>query len=316
MKQISYNTGLAPLKAKSGGLKKMVKNSYVGWLFTLPLTVGLLVFTFYPMIQSLVYAFADYNGIERFQFIGFDNFVRMFTYDREIPKVLFNTFLYAIITVPLSLVLSYMLALLVNKKMRGVGLFRVLYYLPVVIPGVVTGLLWKGVFDPVYGLGNTILNAVGLPSSQFLESASTALATVIFMGLWGVGGSMILWLSALKNIPPDVYEAARIDGANPAVRLFKITIPMSTSMIFYNLITGLIGSLQTFSTYIVAANNGRGPDDSLYFFAVKIYNTAFSGRKFVYGYASALAWFLFLIIGLLTVVIFRTSKWVYYGEEG
>lgn len=302
-------------KVKRGGFKKTVKDSYVGWLFTLPLTVGLLVFTFYPMVQSLIYAFAEYNGVENFRFVGFDNFVRMFTRDREIPKVLLNTFLYSIITVPLSLVLSYMLALLVNKNMKGVGVFRVLYYLPVVIPGVVSGLLWKGVFDPVYGLGNSFLNALGLPSSQFLESAKSAMATVIVMGLWGVGGNMILWLSSLKNIPPEVYEAARIDGVTPAVKLFKITIPMSTSMIFYNLITGIIGSLQTFSTYIVANNNGKGPENSLYFFAVKIYNTAFSGKKLVYGYASALAWFLFLIIGILTVTVFKTSKWVYYGEE-
>lgn len=303
-------------KKSDGKFIKILKTSYVGWLFTLPLTIGLLVFTFYPMIQSLVYAFAEYDGVEKFKFIGFDNFVRMFTADRrEMVTVIKNTFVYAIITVPLSLVLSYLLALLVNKKIAGVGVFRVLYYLPVVIPSVVSGLLWKGVFDPVYGLGNSILNAAGLPSSQFLESAKSAMATMIVMSLWGLGGNMILWLSSLKNIPPELYEAATIDGANPFVKLVYVTIPMSTSMIFYNLITGIIGSLQTFSTYIIANNDGRGPDNSLYFFAVKIYNTAFAGTKFVYGYASALAWFLFLIIGILTITVFRTSKWVYYGEE-
>ncbi len=301
---------------KFSRLRETCKQSYIGWLFTLPMTLGLLIFTFYPMIQSLVYAFAEYDGVEHFELIGFGNFIRMFTSDRrEMIIVLKNTFLYAIISVPLTLVLSYMLALLVNKKIAGVGVFRVLYYLPVVIPSVVSGLLWKGVYDPIYGLGNSILNAFGLPSSQFFESEKSAMASFIFMNIFGVGGSMILWLSALKNVPPELYEAATIDGANGAVKLFCITIPLSTSMIFYNLITGIIGSLQTFNTYVVAANEGRGPNNSLYFFAVKIYNTAFAGMRFEYGYASALAWVLFIIVGLLTVFIFRTSKWVYYGEE-
>lgn len=301
---------------KFSRLKEVCKKSYVGWLFTLPMTLGLLIFTFYPMIQSLVYAFAEYDGVEHFELIGLGNFIRMFTVDRrEVFTTLRNTFLYSIISVPLTLVLSYMLALLVNKKIAGVGVFRVLYYLPVVIPSVVSGLLWKGIYDPTYGLGNSILNAFGLPSSQFFEAEESALASYIFMNVFGVGGSMILWLSTLKNVPPELYEAATIDGANGAVKLFCVTIPLSTSMIFYNLITGIIGSLQTFNTYVIAANEGRGPGDSLYFFAVKIYNTAFSGMRFEYGYASALAWVLFIIVGVLTIFIFRTSKWVYYGEE-
>lgn len=306
----------SPMKnGKWNSFKTMVKKSYVGWLFTLPLVLGLLIFTFYPMLMSFVYSLSDFNGVEQFNFIGLKNYIKIFTVDKEFWPVLGNTFLYALITVPLSLVLSYLLALMLNRDLKGIGVFRVLYYLPVVIPGVVSGLLWKNVFDPTYGLANSLLNSMGLPSSQFLESSSTAMLTIIFMSLWGLGGNMVLWLSALKNIPPELYEAAMLDGASPFRKLISITIPLSTSMIFYNLITGVIGSLQTFSTYIIANNNGKGPDNSLYFLAVKIYNTAFAGTKLQYGYASALSWVLFVIVGLLTITVFRTSKWVYYGEE-
>ncbi|MDR0425926.1 MAG: sugar ABC transporter permease [Clostridiales bacterium] len=305
------STGQTNAKTAGGFFKK----SMAGWLFTSPMTLGLLLFTFYPMVMSLVYAFSNFNGVEQFDFVGFRNFTDVFS-DRDFYTVLKNTFLHAAISVPLNLVLSYLLALLVNQRIKGIASFRVFYYLPVVIPGIVSGVLWKDIYNPEFGILNQMLQNLGLPPGKFLEASGTAMASLIVLNLWTLGASMALWLSALKNIPEALYESAKIDGITPVKRLFFITVPMSTTMIFYNLITGIIGALQTNSTLVIANSKGRGPDNSLYFYAVKIYHEAFDGTRFNYGYASALAWILFLIIALLTVTVFKTNKWVYYGEDG
>ena len=294
---------------------KVISRSWTGWLFVLPLVLGILIFTFIPMLQSLIYSFYDYNGVMVFDFIGLENFTYMFKIDREFPVVLGNTFLWTAVSVPLNIVLSYAFALFVNLKVKGMQAARVVYYLPVIIPGVVSGLLWKDMFNPTYGVANSFLTTMGLPPSKWFEGSSTAMLSLLIMNLWGIGGGMVLWLAALKSVPESLYEHAKIDGAGAFTRLFVITIPMTTPTIFYNLVMQIIGSLQNFATYIVASNNGRGPDNALYFFAVKIYNTAFAGNRFEFGYASALAWVLFVIIGILTVILFTTSKWVYYGEE-
>ena len=298
-------------------LKKEWRMSWAGWMFISPLVIGIAVFTAYPMVQSLIYSFYNYDGGRLFEFNGIANFRYMFGLDfEEVAKVFGNTFLYGIISVPLNLCLSYLLAVLVNQKIHAVKAFRVFYYLPVVIPGVVSGVIWSQIMDPSsQGVLNLFLGKFGIPPSGFFATAPTALASAIVMNLWGLGGGMVLWLAALKAVPESLYESARLDGANAFVRCFVITIPMSSAMIFYNLLMSVIGSLQNFATYIVAPNSGKGNGNSLYLYAVKIYNTAFSGYKFEYGYASALAWFLFLIIAVLTVILFSTSRWVYYGEE-
>ena len=280
----------------------------------LPLVIGIGVFTLYPLIQSLIYSFYRYDGLFVNDFIGLQNFVTMFTTDRaESFKVFGNTFLYALISVPLNLCLSYLLAVAVNQKIKGVIAYRVMFYLPVVIPAVVSGVIWSQLFDKNYGLFNDIITKFGGDPFPFFTDKNTAMLSMLIMSLWSLGSGMVLWLSALKNIPAGLYEAAKIDGAGVMTRLFRITVPMSTPMIFYNLITGMIGALQINSTMVFAGDGGRGPDDSLYFVAVKIYHEAFTNSA--YGYASAIAWVLFLVIGLLTFVTFKTSKWVYTGDE-
>lgn len=297
------------------GFRKIVKDSWHGWVFVLPLVIGMAAFTFYPMIQSLVYVFTRYNGASAPEFIGLGNFRTMFGIDREeVFKVFGNTFLYALISVPLNLCLSYLLAVAVNQKIKGVIAYRVMFYLPVVIPGVVSGVIWSQMFDNTqFGLFNTFFAHFGVGPFPFFTRKETAMLSMLIMNLWGLGGGMVLWLSALKNIPTGLYEAAKIDGAGTLTRLFKITIPLSTPMIFYNLVTGIIGAMQINSTMVFAENGGRGPDGALYFIAVKIYNEAFSDSA--YGYASALAWVLFIIIGGLTLITFATNKWVYTGDE-
>ena len=292
----------------------MWSRNWAGWKFVTPIVIGIAVFTLYPMIQSFVYSFYNYQG-STFEFDPGVNFAYMFGADfDEVLKVFGNTFLYGLISVPLNLCLSYLLAVLVNQKIKGVTAFRVLYYLPVVIPGVVSGVIWSQLMDPsTLGVFNLILSALGLPTSGFFSAPDSAMASVIVMNIWSMGGGMVLWLAALKNIPNGLYEAAKIDGAGVFRRFFRITVPLSTPMIFYNLVTGVIGAMQTNHTMVFAGYDGAGPRNSIYFIAVKIYNEGFGGQDF--GYASALAWVLFVIIAILTGITFATNKWVYTGDE-
>ena len=228
-------------------------------------------------------------------------------------KSLGITFEYTLITVPLSMVLSFALAVLLNSNVKGIGIFRACCYLPVVIPVTIMGLLWSDFYNTRFGLANEILTSLGLPPSQFFDAAASSMPTLIFNSLWGLGGGMVLWLSSLKSVPKELYESANIDGANAFVRMFRVTIPMCTPIIFYNLVLNIISSLQNYANVMtLGIPNGSGVDQCLYFYAYKIYETAFRGREM--GYASALAWVLFVIIAALTALTFKTSKWVYYEE--
>ncbi len=303
------------MKLKKKPSRQRVLNTVHGYVFLSPLIIGLLIFTFYPIIMSLSYSFHEYNILKpnAYAFVGFANYIKAFNGDSEMGKVVLNTVIYAIITIPLNMILSYFVALLVNKNTKWAKVLRVLYYLPVVIPGVVSGVIWKAMLNPTNGIINRIFTSLGLGANTWLSEASTSMFSVIFMGLFGVGGSMILWISAFKNIPDSVYEAADIDGAGVLTKVFRITIPLSTSMIFYNLIMGIIGALQINSTLVFAPRQGRGYGDAIYFIGVKIYREAFV--RWNLGYASAIAWLLFIAIAALTGLTFLTNKWVYYGDE-
>ena len=305
--------------------KKIRLREEWGWFaFILPVVLGVIIFSLYPMLVSLWYSFfrtytgttnmPDFvvNGVNNF---GLFNYRRLFTLDSEVWIALRVTFTYAVVVIPLALFLSFLLALLLNSKVKGIGVFRVIYYLPVIIPTTISGLLWADFFDARFGLANQILTSMGLPASDFLTSASTAMPTFMSIQLWTLGASMILWLSALKNVPQSLIESAKLDGAGPVVRLWKVIIPICTPILFYTLITGLIGALQMYGPVMtLLGQSGAGPDNSLLFFAYKIYGTAFMSWEM--GYACALAWFLFVIIAVLTGLAFRTNRWVYYGDGG
>lgn len=287
---------------------------FTGVLFASPVIIGILVFTYYPAVQSLYYSFTNYDMFNQKDFIWFANYEMIFTLDPDTWKVIANTLIYAGVSVPLNLVLGFLLAQAANFKIKGITLYRTLFYLPVIIPAVASGLLFVDMFQVgPSGIFNNILSIIGLPELTWFSSAKTSLASFIFMNVWNVGGGMIIWLSCFKQIPVALYEAAELDGANAWNKLVHITVPMSTPIIFYNLITGIIGSLQVSSSLIVGGSSGKGVENSLYFIAVKIYNEAFKSINM--GYASAFAWVLFLFIALLTVLIFKRSKWVFYGGE-
>lgn len=306
-------------------LKKFFKENYVGWLFNAPLTIGLLIFTLIPVIYSFYISFWKTNGINIWEWRGFANYTRMFTVDKkEMGIVCLNTFYYVVVSVPLSLVVSYLLAALVNTSLiKGVKVFRILYYLPCMIPAVAAALLWTDMMKYTgnaesMGILNRILIAFGAsPSRWFQGEGPSAIASLFFINLWSSGGGMLLWLSAFKSIDKGLYEAADLEGASRLRRFVSITIPMSTPMIFYNLIMSVIGSIQYTGTLMYSSGPlpGRGSDGrSLYMLGVKIYNTSFkiTGAQ---GYAAALAWFMLFIIGIITAVLFKTSKWVFYGED-
>lgn len=289
-----------------------------GWLFATPLILGLLLFTLAPMVASLLWSFKDFNGTNVNVWNGIDNYVKILSGDNEMGTVIKNTLIYTFLSIPINLILSYLLAWLVNNGHKFTKFFRVLYYLPCVIPAVATGLLWKDMMDYDFGIFNSILEALGLNKFAFFSQESSNISfssmfSLLLMNCWNLGGGMILWLSAFKNIPSTLYEAAKIDGANAVQRFVHITIPLSTPIIFYNLVTSVIGTLQYNGTLIIAPREGKGYDNSLYLYGVKIYYEAF--KKGRIGYACSLSWVLCLAITILTIILFRSSKWVFYGEN-
>ncbi len=291
------------------------KEYLIGYLFALPVILGIIIYTYVPAVQSFIYSFFNYDGFYTLEYVGLNNFRVLLTIDPDFWTVVRNTFSYAICVVPLSLVLGYIVALTVNNSLKGITMYRMLFYLPVIIPGVASGLLWLDLFEAgPTGIFNKILESVGLARASFFSKQETSLATLVLTTVWGVGGGMVIWLAAFKNIPVGLYESAKIDGASALTRTLRLTLPLSPPMIFYTLITGIIGALQVSSTMIIGGSNGRGVGDSLYFIAVKIYHDSFGGA-FRLGYASAFAWMLFAVIGLLTFIVFKTSgKWVYYED--
>lgn len=300
---------------------KQLWYDYAGMLYMIPVLAGILCFTLIPMFTSLNYAFHDYRPNSRDQQLvnfGLQNFETIFKSGDEGGRLevvmysLWVTFRYSVLNILIGLVGSYMLALFLNQKTKGVKIFRVVYYLPVLIPGLAGTLLWKDITGTYQqgGYLNTIFRAIGIPEYPFYNSAETVLPTLLFTGLFGLGGSSIMWLAQMKNVPTEMYESAELDGANYFHKLFYITIPMTTAMLFYMLVTSAIGGLQAFgNVYPLKDVAGREVD----FIVVQIYESAYINGEL--SYACALSWFLFVIIGILTAFVFKTSKWVYYGED-
>ena len=300
---------------------KQLWYDYAGILYMIPVIVGIVGFTIVPMLTSLNYAFHDYNPYardpaEQLSNFGFQNFAKIFTKGENggtfesVMYALYVTFRYSILNILIGIVGSYMLALFLNQNTKGVKIFRVVYYLPVLIPGVAGTLLWKDITAVKGGYLNMIFEWAGLNPYTFYEAKETVLPTLLFISLFSLGGSTIMWLAQMKNVPTEMYESADLDGANYFQKLFFITIPMTTSMLFYMLIMSTIGGLQAFgNVYPLIDVAGKEVE----FIVVQIYMSAYVSGDL--SYACALSWFLFVIIGILTAFVFKTSKWVYYGEE-
>jgi multiple sugar transport system permease protein len=289
-----------------------------GWIFLSPWIAGILAFTAIPMVASLILSLTNYNPIhpEELRFIGLHNFARFFA-DPNMLHAAAITLRFTLLGVPLSLIIPLGLAVLVNAKhLLGKSVFRALFYMPVMIPTVVAVMVWSGILNSDSGWLNRFLATVGIEGPRWLQDENWVAPAIIIMGFWGVGNCMMIFLAGLQNVPTELYEAAKVDGASPVYTFFKITIPMISPVIFYNLTLALIGSFQVFVPgYIIG--NGRGdPNGATMFYNIYLYKTAFDFQDM--GYGTTLAWAMFIVVLILTIILFRTqSRWVYYagGEE-
>ncbi len=286
-----------------------------GLLFLSPWIVGFLVFTIIPMAVSLVMSFTTYNPIHpsETRFIGLANYARLFG-DPQLLRAVGVTLRFALISVPLSIILPLGLALLVNsERLFARNIFRTLFYMPYMIPAVAGVMVWGGILNSESGWLNTIIRWVlGVPGPRWFQDEGWVLPALTIMGFWGVGNTMLTMLAGLQNVPTELYEAARVDGAGPLRSFFNITVPMISPVIFYNLTLSLIGAFQSFTAaYIIG--NGRGdPNGATLFYNIYLYKTAFAFLDM--GYGSTLAWAMFLAVLLLTIFLFQTqNRWVYYA---
>ncbi len=267
------------------------------------------------MLASLYFSATEYNVIDPPEWVGLANYHRLFLNDPLFWHSLKVTLNYALMALPLGLLIGFFLAILLNQKIPGVNLWRTVYFLPSVVAGVAVTLLWIRIFNTRIGILNPFLEKVfGIKGPGWLQDPDWALPALVIMGLWGIGGSMIIYLAGLQGIPTTLYEAATLDGANTWQRFQHVTLPMMTPVIFYNLVLGLIGSFQYFTEAYVASGGEGGPVRSTLVYNLYLYQNAF--KFFDMGYASALAWILFLIVLVLTVLVFRSSDfWVFYEGE-
>lgn len=283
-----------------------------GYISLLPWMLGFIGFTAIPIGVSVYVSLTQWTGIEPPQWIGFNNYVRMFTNDPLFWQALKVTVGFVLLSLPLKLVLGLGLALLLNLKIPGMNFFRTVFYIPAVISGVAVSLMWMWLMQPDTGVVNTMLYFAGIQGPQWFWDPDWALPSVALMSIWKVGGSAIIYLAGLQNIPAHLYEAAEIDGAGPWARFWRITLPLLTPTLFFQLIIEMIDSFKVFTEAFVITRGG--PLKATYFYLLYFYEEAF--RNFNLGYASALALVLTIIILLTTIFVNYTSKrWVYYESE-
>lgn len=304
-------------KALRSGSKSPLRRreARAGLLFTLPWIFGLLAFTAYPVLASFYFSFTEYSIVQSPSWVGLDNYRTMMTTDPHFLVSVRNSAYYALVSVPLGLVISLALAVILNMSARGIGFYRTLFYLPVLAPPVVATIVFILMFSPGDGLVNTVLRSLGLPAPGWFTDPAWSKPTLIILSLWVLGAPTLIFLAGLKEIPQTLLEAAAIDGANRWQRFQYITIPLLSPVILFNLVMGVISSFQVFvPAFIVGGTTGE-PLDSTLMYVVLIYRNAF--RYFSMGYASALSVVLFLGVLTLTLLIFLSArKWVYYeGQE-
>ena len=291
---------------------KRLKNQ-VGLLYIAPWIIGFLIFQLYPFGASFFYSFTKYNITGSPVWVGIDNYINIFTNDSNFKQSLVTTLSYVLLSVPMKLIFALLVAVLLNAKLRFVSLYRTLFYLPSILGGsVAVSILWRFLFMKE-GMVNRLLETLHLPSVDWLGNPDMALFTLSLLPVWEFGSSMVIFLAGLKQVPAELYEAARVDGASRIRMFFRITLPLLTPVIFFNLVMQMVSAFQEFTGAFVITNGG--PMNSTYLFALKLYDEAFKFYKM--GYASALSWVLFIIILVLTALIFKSSKyWTYYEDGG
>lgn len=287
--------------------RREARDGYIG---ILPWALGFLLFTLIPLLAAFGLSFCYWDILTPIRWAGFDNFLSIFR-DPLVGNALWNTFRYTVVVVPLTTILGLAIALMLNQRTAGILFFRVVYYLPSVLPGVAVAMLWTWMFNPDFGVINTLLGYLGIQGPAWLSDKAWAMWAIIIRACWSVGGGMILFLAALQGVPESYYEAATIDGASAWQRFISITFPMITPTIFYFVITGVIGSLQEYVLFRVMTDGG--PARTTQTFVFYLYDKAF--QQYTIGYASALSWVIFAIALVMTLLLFKTSGWVFYEGE-
>jgi multiple sugar transport system permease protein len=285
-----------------------------GLLFISPWIIGFCWFQLYPILASIRYSFTDYNMMQPPLWRGLDNYVRLFTQDELFRKALTNTAVYSIVSVPLDLIVAFFFALLLNLRIPGRAVFRAVFYFPAIIPSVATAILWSMLLNTKGGLVNIALQAVGLDAIPWLTSPTWTMPSLIMLSVWGIGPIVVIFLAGLQDVPRELYEAARLDGAGPFRLVRDVTVPMLSPVILFNLIIGTIAALQVFAQpFVIFGSGGQpgGPLNSVLVYSVQLYTVAF--QQFRMGYAAAMAWILFAIIFTLSLVALRFSnRYVHY----
>ncbi len=301
-------------RLKSAVDRRLLRETGVAILFLLPWFAGMFLLTLWPMFRSLQLSFTSYNMLQSPEWIGFGNYVRMFTRDPQFIQALRVTFIYVFLSVPLKLVFALFIALLLDRGLSGLSIYRTIYYIPTLLgASVAIAMMWRKLFG-AGGAINQIIEAVtGITPPDWVANPNYSLYTIILLSVWQFGSTMIIFLAGLKQIPAEYHEAARIDGANDYQRLLRITIPLLTPVILFNLIIQINGAFQAFTPAFIISGGRGGPIDSTLFYTLYLYLRGFS--YFEMGYASAMAWILLLIIAVVAGAIFGTSRrWVNYSD--
>jgi multiple sugar transport system permease protein len=318
MSAISELSTIHRVKAKTPEEKRLAakeagKDNKAGYLFLLPWLIGLVVIVAGPMFASLYLSFTNYSLIQAPEWVGLDNYVRMLE-DPRLHKSLSVTFIYVIVGVPAQLIVALGVAMLLNEGMRGLAFYRSIFYLPSMLgASVAIAVLWRQMFE-VDGLVNQLLRQVGIPATtSWIADPQYALWTIILLHVWTFGSPMVIFLAGLRQIPGMYYEAASVDGASRWAQFRKITLPLLSPIIFFNLVLQVINAFQSFTQAYVVSNGTGGPADSTLFYTLYLYQRGFV--QFQMGYAAAMAWLLVVIIAVFTAINFYFSKrWVFYGD--
>lgn len=320
MQSVATSRVTAPPAARRRFYERLsFEESFWGWLFALPAILGLIIFKLGPVLASLFLSFTQYDIISAPKWIGLDNYSKLLNDDLWLTSVQV-TLRYVGLFVPSALITAYAIALLMSRDVKGIYLYRTIWYLPSVVPAVASATIWRWGLNPEFGPINYPLKWLGLPAPRWLTDPDWIVPSIVFISLWGLGNTVLIFLAAIKGVPTSLYEAAEVDGAGRWTRFRHVTLPMTSSIIFYQLIVNIIGSFQVFGVaYVLFVRNSSassaGPDNAALFYVLYMYRNAFS--YFRNGYASAMAWVLFVVIMLFTALLFYSQRrWVYYETEG
>ncbi len=288
------------------------RDQLMGLLFVSPWLIGFFLWTALPLASSLYYSFTRYDLLRPPVWIGLENYIELFTDDSMFVTVAFNTLYYVLLSAPLGVISAFLMAALLNTRIAMRPVFRAIFFFPAIVPTVVVAVVWQFLLNIQFGAINSVLQGLGLPVIPFLSSPALAKPSLIMIYMWAQGNAIVIFLATLQDVPRQLYEAAVVDGANWLQKFWHITIPMCTPVILFNLIMGFIYGFQNFTLPWLLT--GGGPSSSTELYALYLYRNAFAYLRM--GYASAMAWILFIVIVFFTFILFRTSaRWVYYGGE-